>query len=155
MRYCLSEIVVDHEIIKQRLTTKPAVVVLSTPLITISPICVQDVAMTDNLYRLGDTTKIILHRQQQVEKDVAYLKDSVSEILDQFKGFQSLPRILGQVQNLLSGRRKYFTNDLKLRFTCRSYPVYRFGSSHSVMTLQDKTKKETKRTKSRSPSRTV
>ncbi|KAG0597302.1 hypothetical protein M758_UG326500 [Ceratodon purpureus] len=64
------------------------------------------VAMTDNLYRLGDTTKIILHRQQQVEKDVAYLKDSVSEILDQFKGFQSLPRILGQVQNLLSGRRQ-------------------------------------------------
>ncbi|KAG0564652.1 hypothetical protein KC19_VG104000 [Ceratodon purpureus] len=66
----------------------------------------QDVAATDNLYRLGDTTNIILHRQQQVEKDVAYLKDSVSEILDQFKGFQSLPTILGQVQSLLSGRRQ-------------------------------------------------
>ena len=88
---------------------------------TCNPISVQDVPTAENLSELGDTTNIILHRQHQVEKDVAFLKDSVSEILDQFKGFRNLPMVLGQVQSLLNGRRKCSTNDFNVACMCGSY----------------------------------
>ena len=84
------------------------------------PTSFHDVPTADNLSGLGHTTKRILHRQHQVEKDVAFLKDSVHEILDQFKGFRNLPTVLGQVQSLLSGRRKCSTNDFKVAVTCGS-----------------------------------